>query len=99
MFYPFCLKHRSSFVAIETRQRWFPGLCFSYQLFNGNLCRNFLIIINTVVLLLNFLIVGKTAGAKGVYGYVFLSFLIDMSRKLLNLQQLASSGFLSGALL
>ncbi len=54
-----------------------------------------LLIANTIVLLLSFVIAGKTAGLRGVYGYVLVSFFIDSSKNFLHIQQVAHEPLVS----
>ncbi|MBU0975655.1 MAG: YitT family protein [Patescibacteria group bacterium] len=67
----------------------------------------FLLISNTIILILQFLIAGKTTGIRGIYGYVLLSIFIEATRKffninlaevegLKNLSLIALQGFLGG---
>lgn len=65
----------------------FPGYALVTNYLTGISVGTFLIIINTLVLLANFLFVGKTSGIKGVYGYVFFSFIVDFTKNLLHLSQ------------
>src|SRR3989344_1693149 len=69
----------------------FPGYALVVNYLTGVSVGTFLIFINTIVLLANFLFVGKTAGVKGVYGYIILSLLIDSTRNILNLSQFTST--------
>ncbi|OGK23627.1 hypothetical protein A3C25_00740 [Candidatus Roizmanbacteria bacterium RIFCSPHIGHO2_02_FULL_38_11] len=52
-----------------------------------------LLISNTFILILALLIAGKSAGIKGIFGYVYLSLVIDGSKKLLNLSQVSTPVF------
>ena len=65
----------------------FPGYGLVVNYLTGFSVGTFLIIINTLVLILNFVFVGKTSGIKGVYGYVWFSFLVDFTKKLMSLTQ------------
>lgn len=42
---------------------------------------------NTLILISALVIVGKTTGLKGIYGYTYLSFIVDTSKKILGLTQ------------
>lgn len=48
-----------------------------------------------LVLLIAVITIGKGPGLRGVYGFVSLSFFIDITRKLLQLQQVATPSFLT----
>jgi len=76
----------------------FPGYGLVVNYLTGFSVGIFLLIINTLVLFLNFIFVGKTAGIKGVYGYVWLSFLIDFTRKYMGLTQHLNTPFLFNTL-
>lgn len=52
-----------------------------------------LLIANTVMLAFSFVLAGKTAGIRGVYGYVLLSVLIDTSRSVMHLSQVQLPSF------
>lgn len=52
-----------------------------------------LLIGNTVILILSFLIAGKTAGIKGIYGYMYLSLIIDLPKQLFGLSQINTPSF------
>ena len=69
----------------------FPGYALVVNYLTGFSVGTFLLLINTIVLIANFLFVGKTQGLKGVYGYVFLSLIIDFTRKAANLTQFNST--------
>lgn len=69
----------------------FPGYALVVNYLTGISVGTFLIVINTIVLLANFIFVGKTSGIKGVYGYILLSLMIDFIRKILNLSQFIST--------
>ena len=66
-----------------------PGYALIANYLTGFSVGSFLFITNSIILGLSFLIVGKTAGLRGVYGYAMLSVYIDYSRNLFNLQQIA----------
>jgi uncharacterized membrane-anchored protein YitT (DUF2179 family) len=72
----------------------FPGYALVTNYLTGVSVGTFLIILNTIVLLANFLFVGKTSGIKGVYGYVAVSFLIDYTKPFFNLSQHVHSSLL-----
>lgn len=72
----------------------FPGYGLVVNYLTGFSVGVFLLIINTLVLLLNFIFVGKTTGIKGVYGYIWLSFLIDFTKKYLSLTQHLNTTFI-----
>jgi uncharacterized membrane-anchored protein YitT (DUF2179 family) len=76
-----------------------PGYGLAINYVTGFPVGMFLLIINTVILALSFVIAGKTAGFRGVYGYAFLSIFIDLSRSLLNLKQIALADLPSSILL
>ena len=76
-----------------------PGYALTLNYLSGTPVGVSLLIANTVILLLNFLIVGKTAGIKGVYGYVILSVFIELTKGLLNLQQIDLVNFIDKAIL
>lgn len=65
----------------------FPGYALVTNYLTGISVGTFLIVINTLVLLANFLFVGKPSGIKGVYGYVFFSFVVDFTKNFLHLSQ------------
>lgn len=46
-----------------------------------------LFIVNSIILLMSLLILGKGAGIKGIYGYILISFLIEFTRNFFNIQQ------------
>lgn len=46
-----------------------------------------LFVANTIILLIALLVVGKSTGIKGFLGYTYLSFVIDISKKIFNLNQ------------
>jgi uncharacterized membrane-anchored protein YitT (DUF2179 family) len=54
-----------------------PGYALTVNYISGLSVGVFLILVNTVILFLNYLIAGKTAGLRGIFGYIFLSILID----------------------
>jgi uncharacterized membrane-anchored protein YitT (DUF2179 family) len=56
-----------------------PGYALTFNYLFGISVGMFLIIINSIILLVNFFVAGKTAGLRGVFGYLFLSFFIDWS--------------------
>lgn len=58
-----------------------------------------LLIGNTVILLVSFLIVGKTAGIRGIYGYVILSFFIDFFKNVFGLHQIVETAFFTNLFL
>lgn len=58
-----------------------------------------LLIANTIILITSFILVGKTSGIKGVFGYVLLSIVIDKSREILFLHQFTTPPFFISALL
>lgn len=64
----------------------FPGYALDINYISHFPVGTFLLILNTFVLVLSFFIAGKTAGLRGVYGYVFLSFFIDWSKNVLHMQ-------------
>ena len=65
----------------------FPGYALDINYLSHFPVGTFLLILNTIVLVLSFFIAGKTAGLRGVYGYVFLSFFIDWSKTMLHIRQ------------
>ncbi len=58
-----------------------------------------LIIANSTILFFSFVIAGKTSGIRGVYGYIFLSLVIDYSKKIFLLKQIILHSFAISALL
>lgn len=66
-----------------------PGYGLTINYITGFPVGMFLLMANTLILALSFLIAGKTAGLRGVYGYAFLSIFIDLSRNVLSLKQIA----------
>ena len=48
---------------------------------------------NTILLILAFLLVGKTSGLRGVYGFVSLSFFLDITRVIFHLNQVSAPGY------
>lgn len=65
----------------------FPGYALVVNYLTGVSVGTFLIIINTLVLIANFIFVGKKTGIKGVYGYIFFSVMIDFTKRALHLSQ------------
>ena len=65
----------------------FPGYALVVNYLTGISVGTFLLIINTLVLLANFVFVGKKTGIKGVYGYIFFSVMVDFTKKALHLTQ------------
>lgn len=59
----------------------------------------FLLVSNTIILLLAFLIAGKTVGIRGVYGYVFFSLFIEFSREILSFEQITIDSFSTNLIL
>jgi uncharacterized membrane-anchored protein YitT (DUF2179 family) len=59
----------------------------------------FLLAANTLILFLAFMLVGKTVGIRGIYGYVFLSIFIDFSRNFFHLTQNTDTTFVQKFLL
>lgn len=70
-----------------------PGYALSINYLTGISAGTFLLIGNTVILFLSLIIVGKTAGLRGIFGYTFLAFFIDSSRQALRLEQIQLSSF------
>ena len=56
-----------------------PGYGLVVNYLTGISVGTFLLISNTIVLLVSLLVTDKTAGFRGIYGYVFLSLFIDVS--------------------
>lgn len=59
----------------------------------------FLLVSNTIILFLALLIAGKTAGIRGVYGYMFFSIFIEFSREILGFEQVAVDSFSTNLIL
>jgi uncharacterized membrane-anchored protein YitT (DUF2179 family) len=55
--------------------------------------------INTIIISFSFVLGNKSIGAKAVFGYIFLSVFIDLSRTVLNLQQTELNSFAVNSLL
>lgn len=70
-----------------------PGYALIFNYLTNISVGTALLIGNTIILLLAFLIAGKTAGIKGVYGYVYLSLIVDLPKKLFNLTQVNTPQF------
>ena len=73
----------------------FPGYALVVNYLTGLSVGTFLLIINTLVLLANFLFVGKKTGIKGVYGYIFFSLMVDFTKNVLHLRQTLHASLLS----
>lgn len=65
-----------------------PGYALSFNYLTNFSVGQFLFISNSLILALSFLIVGKTSGMRGVYGYTLLSIFIDYQRRLFGLMQI-----------
>jgi uncharacterized membrane-anchored protein YitT (DUF2179 family) len=76
-----------------------PGYALIINYLTGFPVGQSLLIINTIILLLSFVIAGKTAGLRGVYGYVAISIFIDYSKPLLHLTQQLPPNFIISTLL
>lgn len=77
----------------------FPGYALNINYLTGFPVGKSLLIANTAVLILSLLVAGKTAGLRGIYGYTFLSVFIEVSKGLLNLQQIETSLIFTNLLL
>ena len=77
----------------------FPGYGLILNYLTDFPVGGFLIVANTVILGLSFLIAGKTVGIKGVLGYIFLSLFIDFSKRFLRLEQIPTDSFWQNTLL
>jgi uncharacterized membrane-anchored protein YitT (DUF2179 family) len=76
-----------------------PGYALGMNFLMGFPVGTFLLIANTLILVLSFLIAGKSSGLRGVYGYVLLSVFIDWSRRVFGIHQVVLSSFITNALL
>lgn len=65
----------------------FPGYALVLNYLTGVSIGSSLFFANTVLILLTFFILGKTAGIKGIYGYILVSVTADLWRKVLGLSQ------------
>jgi uncharacterized membrane-anchored protein YitT (DUF2179 family) len=70
-----------------------PGYALAVNYLSGFPVAYALLIANTIILLLNFILVGKTAGIKGIYGYITLSIFIELTKSVLNLKQFELNNF------
>lgn len=70
-----------------------PGYALIFNYLTHTSVGTALLIGNTIILILSFLIAGKTAGIKGIYGYMYLSLIIDLPKKLFNLSQINTPPF------
>lgn len=59
----------------------------------------FLFMANTIILLFLFLIVGKSSGIKGIYGYIIFSILIEVFKRILSFESVSIDSFTKNALL
>lgn len=48
---------------------------------------SFLFIVNSIVLILNLIFLGKSSGLKAIYGYILISILFEITRPILGLSQ------------
>lgn len=71
----------------------FPGYGLVVNYLTDISLGTFLLVSNTVILIGAFLIAGKTAGARGIYGYVFFSIFIEFSREILGFEQVTIDSF------
>lgn len=76
-----------------------PGYALMVNYLSGISVGTVLLVVNTIVLAVSFLVVGRLVGAKAVFGYIFLSVCIDLTRSLLNLAQVELDSFMVNALL
>lgn len=76
-----------------------PGYALIINYLTGFPVGQTLFIINTIILLLSFFIVGKTAGIRGIYGYLTISMFLDYSKPLLHIVQTQSPTFILSIIL
>lgn len=68
-----------------------PGYALLVSYFTNVSVGTILIIMNTCILILALIIAGKSSGIKGTFGYLYLSVVIDLSKKILSMTQVAIS--------
>ncbi|MDD3647579.1 MAG: YitT family protein [Candidatus Dojkabacteria bacterium] len=61
------------------------GLAFNYII--GFPLGYFLLLVNTLILILQYFVAGKVTGLRGIYGYIFLSVFIEITRRFFGIQQ------------
>ena len=71
-----------------------PGYALIANYVTGISVGTFLLIANSLILVTSLVVTDRSAGLRGVYGYVFLSLFIDFSRKSLGLEQFELSSML-----